>query len=167
MHQSTGFLAQLLLPALPLSTSAGPPSRYGPLVEPQSGHNRLHGTPMGEQGHDEDHRFCRGAQPIEDRACGRAEGFVARVTDEPLLLPRMDTDIALASLASGRTVPIGAEDGCGVHEDPPPGCAWKHCQEKYVWTPFSLQLHHTTVGCGATVTHRKVSNIGDFLRQGD
>src|SRR6266581_9252592 len=61
-------------------------------------------------------------------------------------------DIALASVASGRTVSIGAEDGCGVHDDPPPSCAWKHCQEKYVWTPFSLQLHHTTVGCGATGT---------------
>ena len=45
---------------------------------------------MGEQGHDDDHSFCRGTQPIEDRACGGAEGFVALMTDEPLLLPRMD-----------------------------------------------------------------------------
>jgi hypothetical protein len=36
-----------------------------------------------------------------------AEGCVTRVTDEPLFLLRMDTDIALARLASGRTVPIG------------------------------------------------------------
>jgi hypothetical protein len=41
---------------------------------------------MGQQGHDEDDGFCRGAQPIEDRACGGAEGFVALVTDEALLL---------------------------------------------------------------------------------
>ena len=32
---------------------------------------------MGEQGHDDDHSFCRGTQPIEDRAGGGAEGFVA------------------------------------------------------------------------------------------
>src|SRR4030095_1638250 len=57
------------------------------------------------------------------------------VADEPLFLLRMDTDIALASLASSRAVSIGAECGCGVH-DAPPGCAWKHCHEEYVWTPF-------------------------------
>ena len=56
------------------------------------------------------------------------------VAEEPLFLPLMDTDIAPADLASGRAVPIGAEYRCGVH-DHPPGCAWKHCHEKYVWTP--------------------------------
>src|SRR5262252_3341680 len=28
----------------------------------------------------------------------------------------------------------------------------KHCHEKYVWTPFALPLHHTTVRCGAIQT---------------
>src|SRR6266705_2312690 len=54
-------------------------------------------------------------QPIEDRAFGGAEGFVALVADEPLLLPRMDTNIALARLASGRARQIGAKYRCGVH----------------------------------------------------
>jgi hypothetical protein len=54
-----------------------------------------------------------------------------RVAEEPLFLPRMDTDIALANLASSRAVPIGAECRPGVH-DVPPGCAWKHGHEKYV-----------------------------------
>src|SRR5262249_42582766 len=138
-----------LVHRLPLAPRAGPPSGDGPLVEPKSGHNRLHGTPMGQQGHHEAHRLGRGAQPIEDRTFGRAEGFVARVADEPLLLPRMDTDIALARLASGRTVPIGAEDGCGVHDGPPPDGAGNIARMKYVWTPFSLQAHRTTIGCGA------------------
>ena len=59
---------------------------------------------------------------------------------------RMDTDIALARLASGRAVPIGAEWGGGVH-DAPPGYAWKHCHEKYVWTPVCLTTspHHGLV----------------------
>jgi hypothetical protein len=41
-------------------------------------------------------------QPIEDCAFAGAEGFVTRVADEALLLTRMDTNIALASQASGR-----------------------------------------------------------------
>src|SRR5215831_1778518 len=58
----------------------------------------------------------------------------------------MDTDIAPASLASGRAVPIGAECGGGVH-DAPPGSAWKHCHEEYVWTPvcFTTSPHHGLV----------------------
>ena len=71
---------------------------------------------------------------------------MALVADEPLFLLRMDTDIAPASLASGRAVPIGAESGCGVH-DAPPGCAWTHCHEEYVWTPvcFTTSPHHGLV----------------------
>src|SRR5215471_21414672 len=140
---------QVLVHCLTLSPGADPPCGDGPLVEPKRCHNRLPGTPMGEQGHDDDHGFCRGAQPIADRPCGRAEGFVARVTDEPLLLPRMDPDIALARLASGRTVPIGAEDGCGVHDGPPPDSAGNIARMKYVWAPFSLQPHRPTIGCGS------------------
>src|SRR5215472_19193443 len=40
---------------------------------------------------------------------------MALVADEPLFLLRMDTDIALASLASGRAVPMGAEYRRGIH----------------------------------------------------
>src|SRR5262249_28940144 len=46
----------------------------------------------------------------------------------------METDMALTRLASSRTVLLGAESSRGVH-DAPPGWAWKHCHEKYVWTP--------------------------------
>jgi hypothetical protein len=58
----------------------------------------------------------------------------------------MDTDIALANLASGMAVRIGAECNRGVHDNSP-GCAWKHCHEKYVWTPvfFATSLHHGLV----------------------
>src|SRR5262245_10444689 len=101
---------------------------------------------MSEQGHHEHHGFCRGAQPIEDGTFAGAEGFVTLVADEALLLLRMDTDIAHTSLASGMAMLIGAEYGRGVH-DAPPGCAWKHCHEKYVWTPvcFTTSLHHDLV----------------------
>src|SRR5215471_1561061 len=138
---------QVLVHCLTLSPGADPPCGDGPLVEPKRCHNRLPGTPMGEQGHDDDHGFCRGAQPIADRPCGRAEGFVARVTDEPLLLPRMDPDIALARLASGRTVPIGAKDGCGVHDGPPSGGVWKHCQDEVCLDPIfsTTSPHHDWV----------------------
>jgi hypothetical protein len=70
---------------------------------------------MGEQRHDEAHRLGRGAQPIEDATFAGAEGFVTCVAEEALLLLRMDTDIALAGLASGMAVLIGAEYRCGIH----------------------------------------------------
>ena len=89
---------------------------------------------MGEQGDHEHHGLCRGTQPLEDSPFAGAERFVSRVADEALLFVRMDTNIALAGLASGRAVLIGAAYGCGVH-DTPPGCAWTHCHEKYVWAP--------------------------------
>src|SRR5256714_2070205 len=62
----------------------------------------------------------------------------------------MDTDIALARLAAGRTVPIGAECGCGVH-DGPPGVVWKHAKRSIFGPPFSLQVSCTTVKCRATL----------------
>src|SRR6516162_6231862 len=61
----------------------------------------------------------------------------------------MDTDIALARLASGRAVPIGAECGCGVH-DGPPGFVWKQAKRSMLGPPFSLQVSFTTVKCRAT-----------------
>src|SRR6516165_4973614 len=104
---------------------------------------------MGEQGHDDHHSLCRGAQPIEDGAFAGAEGLLTRVTDEALLLPRMDTNVALARLASGRAVLIGAEYGCGVH-DSPPGCVWKHAKRSMSGPPFLLQMSFTTVKWRAT-----------------
>src|SRR5215813_13535254 len=59
---------------------------------------------------------------------------MTRVAEEALLLLRMETDMALTRLASSRTVLLGAESSRGVH-DAPPRWAWKHCHEKYVWTP--------------------------------
>src|SRR5215510_822577 len=137
---------QELLHRLPLVTGACPPISDGALVKPKSRHDRLQGTPMSEQGHHEHHGLCRGTQPIEDSPFAGAEGFVTLVADEALLLLRMDTDIAHTSLASGMAMLIGAEYGRGVH-DAPPGCAWKHCHEKYVWTPvcFTTSLHHDWV----------------------
>src|SRR4029434_8483051 len=129
-----------------LTPRAGPPSSDRALIKAKRRHDGLHGTSMGQQGHNDDYSLGRGAQPIEDRTFCSAEGFVTRVADEPLLLPRMDTDIALADLASGMAVLIGAECSRGVHDDSP-GCAWKHCHEKYVWTPvfFATSLHHGLV----------------------
>src|SRR2546430_7566698 len=106
---------------------------------------------MGEQGHDEGHGLCRSAQPIEGRAFGGAERLVTRVTDEPLLLLRMDTDIALAGLASGRAREIGAEYRGGVHDDSPLLVVLGSMPRKSMsGPPFPLQPHSTTVKCGAT-----------------
>src|SRR5262249_4221051 len=149
LPQVTWLLDQILVHGLTLTARAGPPRRDGALIEAKRRHDGLYGTAMGEQSHDDDHGLGRGAQPIEDRAFCGAEGFVARVADEPLLLPRMDTDVTLASLASGRAVPIGAECGCGVH-DGPPGFVWKQAKRSMSGPPFLLQVSFTTVQWGVT-----------------
>src|SRR6516164_9211933 len=69
----------------------------------------------------------------------------------------MDTDIALARLASGRAVPIGAECGCGVH-DGPPGFVWKQAKRSMLGPPFSLQVSFTTVKCRATIVFYSKQN---------
>jgi len=81
------------------------------------------------------------------------------VADEALLFLRMETNIALADLASGMAVPMGAEYGCGVH-DAPPGCAWTHCHETYVWTPVCFPtspLHGLVQSYRETIRHEKGS----------
>src|SRR5947207_8569703 len=118
---------------------------------------------MGEQGHDEGHGLCRGAQPIEGRAFGGAERLVTRVTDEPLLLLRMDTDIALAGLASGRASEIRAEYRGGVHDDSPLLVVLGSMPRRSMsGPPFPLQSHSTTVQCGAT----GLSALSNFFRLG-
>jgi hypothetical protein len=74
---------------------------------------------MGEPGHYVHHGLGRGARPLEAGTFTGAESFVTCVADEALRLLRMDTNIALASLASGMAALIGAECSRGVHDDSP------------------------------------------------
>src|SRR2546430_4865241 len=104
---------------------------------------------MSEQGHHQHHGLGRGAQPIEDGAFAGAERLVTRVADEALLLLRMDTDIALACLASGRAMLIGAECRRGVHACPPSSVG-ERTKRSMSGPPFALQVHLPTVACGAT-----------------
>src|SRR5712671_2620366 len=141
-----GLFDQALLHGLPLAPRAGPPRGDGAFIASKRRHNGLHGTAMGEQGHDEGHGLCRGAQPIEGRAFGGAERLVTRVTDEPLLLLRMDTDIALAGLAAGRAREIRAEYRGGVHDDSPLLVVLGSMPRRSMsGPPFPLQSHSTTV----------------------
>jgi hypothetical protein len=73
------------------------------------------------------------------------------VANEPLLLPRMDTKIALADLASGMAVLIRAEYGCGVHDGSSWLCVENIATRSMSGPPFALQLHRTTIWCGATI----------------
>ena len=47
--------------------------------------------------------------------CRGAEGFVAHGTQKAVVLPRVDANVALASLSSGRASHIRAKCCCGVH----------------------------------------------------
>src|SRR5262245_8888015 len=146
--------------SLALTARAGPPRRDGTLVEPKRRHDSLHRAPMSEQGHHEHHGLGRGTQPIKDGPFAGAEGFATLVADEALPFLRMDTNIALAGLASGRAVLLGAECSRGVH-DAPPGCAWQHGHEKYVWTPVRLTTspHHGLVQSYPPIHLREIVRI--------
>src|SRR2546428_10734750 len=106
---------------------------------------------MGEQGHDEGHGLCRSAQPIKHRAFGSAERLATLRTNEAPVFLRMDANVALADVASGRTRQIGAEYRGGVHDDSPLLVVLGSMPRKSMsGPPFPLQPHSTTVKCGAT-----------------
>ena len=111
---------------------------------------------MGEQRDDQAHGLGRGPQTVEHCALGGRERLVAGCAQKPLVLTRVAAHMALASLTSGGARQIGAEYRRGVH-DGPPGCAWKHCQEKYVWTPVSFAIlpHHVLVWSYQQVRNKK------------
>ena len=127
---------------LALTARAGPPRRYGALVNPQSGHNRLQGTPMGEQGHHDDHGLCRGAQPIEDRTFAGAEGLLTLVADKRCSLrewiPLLPIPVCLWHGSA-----MGADTVVGSMR-----CSFwlcvEACQEEYVGIPIftTSALHH-------------------------
>lgn len=74
--------------------------------------------------------------------------------------------MAFAYLPSGGAREIGAKYRRGVHAGPP-GCAWKHCQEKYVWTlvSFTISPHHAL--CGATRAATPYSKLSEVLLYGN
>jgi len=85
---------------------------------------------------------------------------VARGTQEPLVLARVDADVALAGLASGRACQTGAECCRGVHACPP--ClALTYAKRSMAGSLFLSQPIRTTVKCRATETSRMKKNPVD------
>ena len=119
MAQITWLFNQILLDSLPLLPCTCPPRRHRPLVEPAGRHDRLQWRTMREQGPHGHDQFSRRTPPVEDRAGRSRAGFVARLTNTPRLLARVNPEIALADLASGRTCQVRAEDHRGVHAGSP------------------------------------------------
>jgi hypothetical protein len=139
---------------LALDPSARQPTRHRPLVIAKRHDNRLQWTPMGHQGHHQADRLRRGPQAIQCGAFRGAERLVALRAQEALVLTRVDTNVALACLASGGAHQIGAECGGGVHAFSSPGVAGEHAKKEYVWTPIFIATapHHGLVGsypCGS------------------
>ena len=101
---------------------------------------------MGQQGHNDHHRLCGGPHAIEDRAFVGAEGLPAFFTEKALVLLGMEANVALADLASGVAIQIGAEYGCGIHGGPP-DVEHKFGLQEYVGIPicFASGPHHGSV----------------------
>ena len=74
---------------------------------------------MGKQRDDQRHKVTRGAQTIKDGPGRCGKGLATLCADEAPVLARMDANIPLTGLASGRTRHIGAECRGGVHACPP------------------------------------------------
>ena len=139
------YVHQMLLHGLALSTPSRHPTPHRPLVEAKRRDDGLGRTAMGEQRHHEGDSLGRSAQAVKRGAFRGAERLVALGTQEPLVLARVDADVALAGLASGRTRQIGAAYRCGVHDDPPPGVVGEHAKRSMSGPPCSLQANLTTV----------------------
>ena len=144
LPQVTRLLDQMLLYGLPLDPSACRPARHGPFVEAKGDDDRLQWTAMGEERDHKGHRLRRGPQVVQRRAFRHGKRFTARRAEEPRVLTRVDTNIALACLSSGRALQIRAEDDAGVH-DCPPGFAWEHTKRSISGPQSSSQLNCTTV----------------------
>jgi hypothetical protein len=144
LSQGPWWFDQGLGHSLPLAPGAGLPSGDRPLVESKGGHNGLQRAAMGQQRHHNDDDLCRSAQAGEDRPFGCRESPTALATEESLVRARMEANIALTSLASGRARQMRAEYGCGVHDDPP-GFVWKQATRSMSGPPLFSQANRTTV----------------------
>lgn len=71
-----------------LLACACPPIRHRPLVEPEGSDERWQQAALREPHHYDHHQLSRGTPRVEDGAFRRGEGFVALLTDKPLLLAR-------------------------------------------------------------------------------
>ena len=136
--QMTWLRNQRLLDSLPLRPGACPPRRHRPCVAPESRDARLPRTARREpcpHGHDP---CSRRTQPVADGAFRRGNGFVALLTDKPLLLARVDSAMALTDLASGRTCQVRAAYGVGSMRVLLSWWCWGACPEGVSPDPISV-----------------------------
>src|SRR6266705_3289953 len=153
----------MLLHGLALHAASRHPTRHRPLVEAKRHDDGLRRTAVREQRHHEGDGLGRSAQAVKRGAFRGAERLVARGTQEPLVLARVDADVALAGLASGRACQTGAECGRGVHACPP--ClALTYAKRSMASSLFLAQPIHTTVKCRATPGAPRPMKI-EFTRQ--
>src|SRR5437879_351485 len=154
----------MLLHSLALHAASRHPTRHRPLVEAKRRDDGLGRTAVGEQRHHEGDGLGRGAQAVQRGAFRSAERLVARGTQEPLVLARVDADVALAGLASGRACQPGAECCGGVHAGPP--ClTLTYAKRSMAGSLFLSQPIRTTVKCGATASSSGPINCSSTRRQ--
>ena len=109
------LLDQMLLHRLPLGAPSAHPPRHSPLVEAKRCHDGLGRTAVCQQSDDQADRLRRGPQAIQGRAFRNAACLVAHGAQEAPLLARVDTDVALAALASGGTRQVRAGGELPIH----------------------------------------------------
>ena len=85
------------------------PPGHGSFIHLQRVDDGLHGTSIGQQGHDDHDQFFRFAQSHQHRSLARAERFATRFTFVSLPLLSMTDQVACSNLSSCRTVQIRAK----------------------------------------------------------
>src|SRR5215813_3944243 len=113
-----GLLDQMLLHGLALAAGTCLPRRDCPLVKPKGHDDRLQWAAVCQERQHEHHGLGWCPQAVERRPFRCGEGLAALRAEEAFVLARMDTNIALTALASGRTRRIRAECCGGVHAYP-------------------------------------------------
>lgn len=140
------LLDQVLRHRLTLAPRPSQPPRHRPFVEPTGDDDGLPWTAVSHERDHERHGLGRGPQAVERRALRGGERLVTLHAQEPPVPTRLDANVALACLSSGRTRQIRAEYGGGVHNRPPRLALTgaNMCQEEYGWTPVSMATrpHH-------------------------
>ena len=118
------------------------PRRDRPLVKPKGDDDRLQGAAMARSVSTSVTVSAGRPQAVERRPFRCGEGLAALRTDEALVLARVDTDIALAYLASGRTRQIRAEYKRGIHDHSPLRLAGERAGVCCIPASIPSESHH-------------------------
>src|SRR5207249_5189294 len=148
------LLDQVLVHLLAVLPGALQPRGYGPLVQQEGVHDRLDRTAPTEQAQHYQHQLRRALQAEQRRPTRGGKGVATDGAPVAPLLLTVHPDRALAGLATGRAVQVGAKCVLRVHRCSPLDMTWYSRLTGEPVDPLRRAGQRppalTTVPCGAT-----------------